>query len=162
MALDDYRANVAALFADDSPLIIENKDRDHAAILISTLFNKAQKSAYVLSRKLESQFYARQEIQAAILGAIDRGVIVKIVTQEEPETTDLLRKLKAKAPEKVFFKVAHPDSPEASVEFNFAIVDEKSFRFETNRDACEAFASANNPDVVESILKSCRHVFSFE
>jgi sugar-specific transcriptional regulator TrmB len=161
-ALVDYRANVEALFAKDSPLIIENKDRDHAAILISTLFNKAQQNVYVLSQRLEPEFYARKEIQDAMLAALGRGVTVKIVTQEQPETGDLISKLKAKAPDRVFFKVADASDPEAHVDFNFAVVDEKSFRFETNRDACEAFASANNPTVAKRILDSCQHVFSFE
>lgn len=152
--LSDYRADVEKFFDAQSPDIITNKDRHHAAILISTLFKKADREVIVFSRQLDGDFYTQEDVKSQILEAAKRGVDIRILVQESVEAKDLVRDLlKEQWKGKVTVHLCKPGSLGAASSINFTVVDGKAYRLEKNRDNHEAFACANDPKTAQKIIK---------
>lgn len=150
--LSDYKKHVERMFDEGSSIMFTNRDRDHAAILISTLFTHAKNEVVVLCRNLDSEFYERDGVKDAILDAINRGVKVTFRVQEEPEKTDLVEKLRQNNVPNIDFAVCKPGSRAANCKFNFTVTDSKAFRLEEDRTQHAAIACANNPEVAKDIL----------
>lgn len=151
-AHSDYRSHVEKLFDEGSSLLFQNKDKDHAAVLISTLFNKAQTEAVVLCRNLDKDFYDRPEVSASILKAANRGVNIKIRIQESPSEGKFLLDLKKLQSPNISLVTCTP-ARGADLPINFTIVDRKAFRLENDRNTSCAVASANKPEVAERLLE---------
>lgn len=156
--ISSYAADVERFFEQNSQVIISNKDKEHAAVLMSTLFKKADKTIIIFSQQLDGQFYSREAVRSELIAAIERGVSVKILTQQTPVDSELLTQLHAlKSGGNLSIETCSNGSRGAISFINFAVVDGRAYRLEKNRDTCEAFACAN--DVVtaqklESLFKS--------
>jgi hypothetical protein len=150
--LSDYKKHVERMFDEGSSIMFTNKDRDHAAILISTLFKKAENEVVVLCKNLDSEFYGRDVVKTAIVDALSRGVKLRMRVQEQPEATELVKILTETRSENVDFKICEPGSRSALSLLNFTVTDKKSFRLEQDRSCHAAVACANNPEVANQIL----------
>lgn len=148
--MTDYRSHVERMFDEGSSIVFTNKDRDHAAVLISTLFTKAKKEVVVLCRNLDGEFYKRACIEDAMQKAAARNVSIKIKVQEQPDSSDVVEKLQAT--KNVEISILDPKSDEASAPMNFIVMDGKAFRLERDRNTSSALACANDPDLSGSLM----------
>lgn len=148
----DYKKHVERMFLDGSQIMFTNRDRDHAAVLISTLFNKAEREVVVLCRNLDSEFYSRDVVKEAIHNAIKRGVHMRIRVQEPPQSGELAALLQDPQYKNIDYAVFEPGSRGATSEFNFTVADSKAFRLEEDRTKHAAVACANNPELAKQIL----------
>ncbi len=151
--LSDYTADVERFFDEQSSTIINNKDREHASVLISTLFKKSKEEIYVFSRKLDGDFYTRESIRNELVAAVERGVKLNILVQETPAAMHLVQELThGEHAKKVKVKKCSPTSFGATSPINFTVVDKKAYRLERDRDSCEAFACANAPVTAQKLI----------
>lgn len=151
--LSDYAADVKRFCEENSTDIIENRDRGHAAVLISTLIDNANKEVLLFCRNLDGQFYDSRLVSQSILAAVDRGVKFRILTQEYPQAEGLISELsRADRVPKVEIRQSRSGSPAAESKINFTVVDGKAFRLETNLELGEAMACANSPQNADTLI----------
>ncbi len=153
-SLRAYSTDVERFFDDQSSTIISNKDREHAAILISTLFKKAREEILVFSRHLDSDFYRREDIARELMMAVDRGVRVRILIQEvilhDTNQYKLITELKNAG---VIINECKTGGRGGVSPINFTVVDCKAYRLERNRNTHEAFACANDPETAQRLIQ---------
>lgn len=160
--LGDYKTYVDQLFAEESGFIISNGLPEHAAALVSTMFRKAKKEMVIFCHDLNAKIYSEVEVIRSIVEAANRGVSIRIVTQVAPQAIELLCKLRNLAkvsPELVQLKRCAPDSVDAALGYNFAVMDTKAFRYEPDRSTIKADACANNPPLAQKMLNAFNRLF---
>lgn len=145
--LEDYRSNVGQMFAQNSPVIITNRDRAHASILVETLVSVAQERILILCQNLCEKVYDSEAIVDEFKKALKRNVAIHILIQEKPKAQLLviLNDIFKAVGGTFNFRICEEGSDCINLPFNFMVVDGKSFRFEDDREACTASASANQP-----------------
>lgn len=148
----EYKKNVERMFDEGSQIMFTNRDRDHAAVLISTLFNKAEREVVVLCRNLDSEFYGRDVVKASIRDALNRGVQLRVRVQEAPQSTELVSLLQDPQYRNIDYAVFEPGSRGSTSVYNFTVADSKAFRLEEDRTKHAAVACANNPELAKEIL----------
>lgn len=148
----EYKKNVERMFDEGSQIMFTNRDRDHAAVLISTLFNKAEREVVVLCRNLDSEFYGRDVVKASIRDALNRGVQLRLRVQETPQSTELVSLFQDPQYRNIDYAVFEPGSRGATSVYNFTVADSKAFRLEEDRTKHAAVACANNPELAKEIL----------
>ena len=152
--LNSYRASVEELFENNSELIVTNRDKKHAAVLTSILFQNAKKEVVLFCQNLDEEFYDSAPIKSAVLCALERGVNVKILIQEEPQANELLSELKLLGSRaELELRKCDKDSEASKSNLNFAVIDQKAFRLESDRENNSAFACANNPKLANDMLQ---------
>lgn len=159
--LSDYKADVERFFDEQSSDLITNRDKDHAAVLISTLFKRAKKEIIVFTQHFDGEFYNRPEVSSNLLSAVEKGVSLKVLVQERNHHSDELfdQISAAKNGCKAMLKTCRPKSWAAQAQLNFTVVDQKAFRLEKDRGNCEALACANDPKFATELVDLFR---SFE
>lgn len=150
MFADSYSESVRRLMAMNSDALISNGQPLHAAALFECFFLNAQQSVKILCKNLLSEVFDRAEILAAASFALRKGVDIEVIVQERPPDGS------------VFFKMLHQEQcagqtnvkiwTDANVspaikarKENFAVMDDRAFRYEEDSSKCEAVASMNRP-----------------
>lgn len=152
-----YQKQIEALFDTDSDLIVTNRDRDHAAVIVSTLFTRAKKSVILFCKNLDGDFYNRRPIRCAIVEAVKNGVNVEILVQEVPEANELLADLDSLSTRtNLRIGKCKPGISGAETEINFAVMDGKAFRLENDRNLHTALACAKNSELAEKLIQLFR------
>lgn len=158
--MNSYKALVNKYFDEKSDLVISNRDASHAAVLVSTLFNRAEKNVLLLCEELNGDFYDSPLIMSSILEAIDRNVEVKILVQRPPKANKLLDALKAREGDnRVEIRVCAPGSEGAELPVNFAVMDSQAYRVETDIHAAKAFACANDLETAKVMVDRFNYLF---
>lgn len=135
--LEKYRKAVKLLFEVGSKEPISNSQPDHASILIEEFFRHATQSMRILCRRLSESVYARPELIDAACDAIKRGVDVKIIIQEDkPQSTNFAKMIIENGG--LLFSSTSEAVKNAQV--NFAVMDQRAFRYERCHEVCEAVA----------------------
>lgn len=160
-ALDNYKAHVERFFEEASPLVISNKDRDHAAVIVSALFKTATGEVCLFCHNLSQDFYSRGDVVATAVDAVARGVSVRILTQEEPEAIGFVTQLfkAAAGANSVQLRVCKPEADSCRLPYNFAVVDGKAFRIEVDRSDAKALACANDTKLAGQMLHQFNQMF---
>lgn len=152
--LNSYRVDVERYFKDRSRTVITNKDRNHAAVLMSTIFREAKNEILLFSRKFEKDFYERGDVANAVLSAAERGIPFKIMIQEDADFPDLIQKL-ATYPNVTIIRCG-PHGEAASAQYNFTVADKTSFRLESDRNTPAAYACANDVEIASRLTQIFR------
>ena len=149
-----YRTLVEKMFDEQSAELISNRDTQHARVLIETMIDRAKSSLDFFCRDLNAKVYGERNLASKIVAAGLRGVKIRILSQEKPES-NLMELLLPWFPnqDKVIFRQASEGSDSATADYNFVIMDQTAFRFETDREKHVATASANNPSVAAKISR---------
>lgn len=148
-----YREGVEILMKQGSSVIISNGIPEHAAILLETFFLNAKEQILILCKNLSNAVYGKASVIEAARVAIRRGVELRIITQENIEATSFVDALKLEnAPIRPdIVECAQFPKPVGNIEFNFAVMDRKAFRFEHDHNRCVASASMNSPQVADKL-----------
>ncbi len=153
--IDAYRQRIENLADLDSGAAFTNNQPAHARVIFETFFDRAQKEVTIFCRNLASNVFDSSRLADNLVVAVKRGVQVRVFTQEDPQPSAFLKVLKnlvTSYSDKVSIKRSLTENSMNKLEFNFAVMDGKAYRFEPNKDDFVAFASMNNPDVCKSLL----------
>lgn len=152
--LKNYRDGVEKLFELDSEKIISNSMPEHAAILFEAFFKHAKKQVLIVCRHLHADVFGKDFVIDAAKRALARGVSLWIVTQEEDfQAKDFVAAIRTvKSNGNVRLEHA-PTEKGRSLPFNFAVMDDKAFRFESDREICKAEASMNCPEIAKRLIQ---------
>jgi hypothetical protein len=139
-ALARYREGVEELWKLKSGKAISNGEHAHAAVLFASFFTHAEKQVRILCNNLSKDVFGRLEVVRAAQSALNRGVSIDIILQEEPESSEFKDLLDNKL---VRFKKGNDHVN--SFDINFAVMDDSAIRVEPDRNKCEAKAIMYDP-----------------
>jgi len=152
--IEAYRKRIENLADLNSGASFTNNQPAHARVIFETFFCRATQEVDIFCRNLAADVFNSTRLCENLIGAVKRGVKVRVFTQENPESSsfvETLRKLVAANPDLVALKQGNSNHLN-NLGFNFAVMDEKAYRFEPNKADFVAFASMNNPSVCKSLL----------
>ena len=143
MSLEEYRSEIIRLIDTRENVSIDNGSAEHAAVIVSAMFEKADKTIRILTRKLDAKIYARPKLlrEAAIFIADPSNkceIIVEDFDRDNFKTHPFVGK---------FFDHPNVDFYELSEELgnaintNFATMDDRGIRMEKERGSPKAFAN---------------------
>jgi hypothetical protein len=134
--------------------VILNRSPDHAAVVIEFLFRKAESYVHILTRRMSEEVYSKQGIlDAAVefLGAHPAATIS--ILAEEPINRSLHPFFVAVDrifKERVRLRFVAPAKVH-TYNFNFAVADGRSYRFEESRDSREAVIQFGDEEFGEKL-----------
>ncbi len=143
--LEAYRANVERLAELGSSEIFSNSRPAHAVIILETFFKYAKERVVVFCQKLSTRTYGGRKLIDQVEKALRRGVNVNVVIQENPESQDFVGAANRWKAQGLPISVSKAKVIDPPAEVNFAVMDQKAYRFEQDRDTPEAFACMNDP-----------------
>lgn len=144
--LEIYKDSVTALFESGSDFLIDNGRPEHAAVLFEQFFLHAKKCVRIFCKNLLPAVFERDEVIKAAQAAVNRGVIVKICTQEPVSAG---HKFLSLVEEKFVMCNCKPGQESKP---NFATMDDVAFRFENDPSKIKAKASANRPKLTQDLV----------
>jgi hypothetical protein len=153
--LEQYRQNINRLAELNSDEIFNNAVAAHAAIIIETFFKFAKERVVILCHKLSSEVYNSPELIAAAELAISKERHIQILTQQAPEAGEFLEAARGWSPDFYSLRTAHQNSTLSEIKTNFAVMDQKGYRFEPagGGQSQKAFACMNNPQLADSLFQ---------
>lgn len=83
--------------------------------------------------------------------ALLRGVKIQIITQDEPDSELLADHISSWKKRELPISLTRAIGESASVNANFAVMDQTAFRFEPNRNEPKAFASMNDTRIAKQL-----------
>ncbi len=153
MSSSDFKTRVreAALVRDGRPLY--NGTLDHASILTEAMFASANKHVWILSGKLNARVYGRSEVvEEAKLFLADPDHEVRILVEdgsdENREGHPLFELCEKMGNAKIR---GVPEALSQAYEFHACVMDGDSYRFERNKEKCEAIAAFGDEDGAQNI-----------
>ena len=155
-SLSDYTRRLERALKQKKPYGVYNRDMSHAKVIVSVAFRHAKKEIRLLSHKLDLELYAdsiflwfeaerflRSEGRLTILVETDvpEDHPLRVLARQYKDTVELHRV---------------PDHIVKTYEFNFMLIDNIGYRFESDREKCEAFVALND----DGTLFSFGNIFS--
>lgn len=162
MNLEDYRGHIDRVIREMSGETVLNGSHSHATILIERMFANAEKSMDILTRKFDPRIFGTSEaIEQAELFLGDKERHSRVLLEEVDETNlsnhPFISKLKD------FLKSGNleirvlPKHFADSVNINFAVMDDRGYRFERDKSrpvAVAAFGEAEFPKRLKEFFDS--------
>jgi len=142
---------------------IPNEHPMHAAALIETMFDNAEKDVRIFTGKLAKATYDQPDLVAAAARFLERpGARLRILVQRQLTHADLQdRALLAKLNESVKLEIKQATGSYAESDANhFAVMDERGFRFELEHSKSEAVANFNEPRIARELIAAFDTAFS--
>ena len=133
-----YIESVETLFRLKSDALIPNKDKEHAVVLISNIFKHATDHVYVYCNNATQDVFGNENLQNCIQNALEKGVSVKFLTEDEVEPSylkDLINCKKILWKQNTFHEITTQ---------HFVEADGMSFRIEENHETAQAIGCAND------------------
>lgn len=163
---ESYEDHVRTLFDLNSDVIFSNGMQDHARVILVEFFKRAEESVVIFCKDLLADVYNHKHITAALRDALRRGVEVKIAVQEDPQADIFINAARQYNENpalagRVEVKKVTGDKLK-QVEQNFAVMDSKAYRFESNKNEHKAEASANRPKIAKVLLTNFEKIWNFE
>ncbi len=153
--MEDYEDHVQTLFDLDSDRIFSNGMEEHALVILSEFFKRAEASVLIFCKNLLSNVYDHKKVTSALVSALRRGVDVKVIVQEGAEAVKFIELAKKYNLDPEISGVIQifecTDQKISKVRQNIAIMDKKAFRYEEDKDEPKALASANQPKIANSL-----------
>jgi hypothetical protein len=143
--LKTYRANVERLVELQSAETFSNGRPEHATIILETFLKYAEEQVVIFCQRLSQRTYGGPLLLENLGAALRNKKRVSIIVQEEPEAKALMQAAKLWKEENLAISISAAGPSAGPVQANFAIMDQKAYRFEQDRDKPEAFACMNDP-----------------
>ena len=168
MGLAEYSQLVRSLALKRDGQPIYNASVEHASIVIKNLFANAQRRVDILSGRCNARVYGRGTVveEASLFLAMSARNRVRIILEEDsPEDRAIHPLFKAFADfRSVDLRIA-PQTVQDLYEFHFVLMDDDSYRFESDKTKASAVAAfghrkgAKNLDrIYEYLWKQCEPV----
>jgi hypothetical protein len=150
MNLDEYRKYIKKLADSDSENVFLNSGKDHAAIVLSTIFESADSYVHLFAGNMNGGVSSQQEYADSLFKFLAKGGELEILLSEfdasnEPKIFRTIRLAKSMG-----LKVEVKVTPERLVndetggELHFAVADDKMYRAEHDTDNFLAVGSFND------------------
>jgi hypothetical protein len=136
-----YRALVERLAETNSPEVFSNGRAEHATIIYETFLKFAKTRVRIFCHNLSSKVFQKPLIERMEMALLN-GVKIDIITQEVPESAELVKASEGWKEQNLPIQIlqAKPDTKAAKMNENFATLDGKAYRFESNRENHAAYA----------------------
>ncbi len=138
---EEYKKGITLLMEARSGKPVSNRMPQHAAVLYEVFFEHAREEVVAFSENLDSRVFQESNVRNALVKALVRGVRVRILVQEAPETNSL-----SEICESMALSIDKASDDDANVAYNFCVKDRESYRFEKDRNTTEAFAKMYQPE----------------
>jgi pyruvate-formate lyase-activating enzyme len=151
-----YRQNIERLMLTGSSEVISNSLPQHAAALLACFFSNAKAEIKILCTTLGRQVYDAPEVLSSMLAATQR-IPIQIIVRGEPEAgSEFLRRFQEQAKSHPTKLVLETNAELRSdlikrVASNFAVMDQKAFRWEQDCKDVKAVACMNLPSVAAKL-----------
>jgi hypothetical protein len=142
---------------------IPNEHPMHAAALIETMFDNAEKDVRIFTGKLAKATYDQPDLVAAAARFLERpGARLRILVQRQLTRADLQdRAMIAKIHESPKLEIRQATGSYAESDANhFAVMDEHGFRFELEHSKSEAVANFNEPRIARELIAAFDSAFA--
>ena len=143
MALEDYRERVESLARERDGRPVFNGSLDHAEIIVETMFSHARNHVSILTGKLNARVYGTDEVreQARLfLADADHSVHVLMEDSDPADIKDHPFIEEFSKYTNVTFKVV-PKDVQDIYDFHFLVMDDDSYRFESDKKSPTAIAA---------------------
>lgn len=117
-----FRMMVRDCLMAEAPQRIDNVAPSSAAILIEEMILAAKRSVDIFCNKFSAEVWGLARILVALKVAVSRGVVIRVLTVEEPESSETKKFLESSQVE--FRRLS------AEINYNFMIVDGVHCRLE--------------------------------
>lgn len=155
MSLEAYKERVERLARERSGEPIYNGTIEHASIIIEVMFASANRSIDLLTGKLNARVYGTQEVvESAALCFADmtRHMRVLIEQPDEKELAENPLYLSLSNNENVEFR-AVPREVHDIYDFHFLVMDNDSYRFESDKKKASAVAAFGDAEGAANITR---------
>jgi hypothetical protein len=162
MNLDEYRVYINRLAESNSDSVYLNSGKDHAVIVLTTIFNKAKKYVHLFAGDLNGGISSKTEYATALLGFLEKGGELQLLlssfdTNKEPELFNTLRVAKSKnlnvSVKQTNERLLNEDT---GTELHFAVADDKMYRAEHDTEnflAVGSFKDENFSQILNAHFK---------
>jgi hypothetical protein len=148
---DAYRALVESLAETNSPEVFSNSRAEHATIIYETFLKFANDRVRIFCRNLSKAVFNKSLIERMEMALLN-GVKIDIITQEAPESQDLMEAFKVwKGKFPIQILQAKAGTNAATTPQNFATFDGKAYRFESNHANHKAHACFFNLSLTKQL-----------
>lgn len=142
MNLEEYKNHIDRLVRQMDGSTVLNGSAEHAAAINECMFNHANDSMQIVTRRLDPRVYGTKDLVAKaklFLGVPERRL--QIAVENAPAFSETEHPLVAALSAYPNFEIREiPQPVHELIDVNFTLMDERSFRFE--RDKSEAVAIA--------------------
>lgn len=154
--MNDYIKSVENFAKMGENAVFGNKGKEHASIVVSTIFNYAKYDVMMYSGNLSKTVTGNGEFKKSLENMIQKGISFRIlldnIPKEEEQSEALKLILENKDKSNVIIKIMNDDSTKIindifDQKYHFTISDDKSYRLETNSSEFTAYCNFNDPDV---------------
>ena len=125
-----------------------NRDIQHATVIVCLAFGYAEKTVRLLTQKLDPMLYGTPWFREEAQGFLKKGGQLNVLAETPLPAAHPIFGLVAEFPDRLTIRLVGDSTPYA---FNFMLVDEIGYRFETDRSKPEAIVFFNHPDATETI-----------
>lgn len=160
-SLNAYAQKLDSALENQKPYTSFNRDMAHAKIIVCTAMRHAKNDVWLLSNKLDPLLYASPSfINAATRFILDRGGRLHILVETEPVPGHPVVELSQNTERAELRRV--PQEQVDSYKFNFMIVDDIGYRFESDRQEPRAFVTFNDDsDSWREMMQRLHDIFDY-
>jgi len=159
MTLDDYREQLRRLAMKADGAGIYNGSNEHASVVMQVMFEAATESVEILANELDAEVYGNADvIRAASTFLSDPDKSLDILIERDLSAAEIAAhpflKVMRRFPNVELRHVV--TERQSDYEFNAAVVDVKSMRFEPRRSspqAIVAFGRSDDATVLHDVFK---------
>src|SRR5260370_1567532 len=160
-----YRQNIEKLMLAGSSAVISNSLPKHAAALLACFFRNAKSEMKILCPDLGREVFDEPEVLSSMTAAARRGIPIQVLVRGEPEAgSKFLRCFQEEA--KLHSIAALKTNTESQSDLikrlasNFAVMDQKAFRWEPNYTNVKAVACMNLPSAAVTLIGMFDRLFT--
>lgn len=141
-SLNDYTARLTEALGRKSSYASYNKDMYHAAVVVCTSLEYAEKHVRLLSNKLDPTLYSSLRFRNALDGLIARGGRLDVLVETDvPATHPVIMRSRGQPRQVKVWRV--PDKLQQEYDYNFMVLDRSGYRFEADRSEPKALVTFN-------------------
>ena len=154
-----YEELVKKLYESGSTEVISNGKPEHAIVLYKLFLEKATSRVCIFCRDLNENVFGDDRLLTLAQEATKRAVQLQVVTQDvNVKQTRFREWLESAELNQVFFGKLNGQGIYASLAANFAFMDGRAFRLESDRETITAMASMNMPMVVNQLANTFERI----
>lgn len=147
-----YREGVNKLLELKINQEISNGFPEHAAILFEQFFKHSQKHVRIFCKNLSASVFDMPHVIETAANALRRGVQIEVLIQDEQPEAQGFRYLAESHPGLALFKCK--DDSFKHVGYNFTVMDDRAYRFESDRKSIKAIANMFDQKIAFALIRS--------
>lgn len=139
MSPDEYRSRIDQLIREDQGDLVMNGTPEHAAIITERMFANADQNISILAERLDNRIFGAsstlEQAKLFLAGRADRKIeiIVENVDDVALETHPFFQGLSAAIESGQLLIRRLPEAVSRLMPFNFTLMDDRGFRFESDK-----------------------------